>query len=167
MDDDVLIICSGVNRYWQSNWTTAYMHVPNFWGIDVTSLESKPIVPKKDKFGNYIPIEPKPIDDIKRFDQISLGIIKLEDHEDSYGMDLNCDCAVCNGKNLDDFKVKYSSDSEGNIDTTILEDFCKLHETYASTKEFDNERKFIEQNESKTYVDDHQFLDEYIQKNKK
>ncbi len=167
MDDDVLIIGSGVNRYWQSNWTTAYMHVPNFWGIDVTSLESKPVVPKKDKFGNYIPIEQKPIDEIKRFDQTSLGIIKLKTHEDSYGKDLNCDCAVCSGKNLDEFKAEYSRDPAGNIDTAILDDFCKLHETYSSRSEFDIERKFIEQNESKAYIDSHQYLKECIEKNKK
>ncbi len=165
-DDDILIICSGVNRYWQSNWTTAYIHVPNFWGIDVTSLESKPAPPKKDQFGNYLPREPKLIDDIKRFDQSSLGIIKLKSHKNRYGTDLNCDCAVCSGKNIDDFKNEYSRDSKGNIDTDILETFCKLHETYASTSEFNNERKFIEQDDSKTYIDYHQFLNECIKKNK-
>lgn len=166
-DDDVLIISSGVNRYWQSNWTTAYIHVPNFWGIDVTSLDSRPAPPEKDEYGNYLPREQKPLDDIKRFDQNSLGIIKLKDHEDNYGTDLNCTCAVCNGKNLDEFKSEYCIDAKGNIDTNILDNFCKLHETYASTSEFDNERKFIKQNDSKTYIDYHQFLNECIKKNKK
>ncbi len=166
-DDDILIICSGVDRYWRSNWTTAYLHVPNFWGIDVTSLESKPAPPKKDKFGNYLPKVQKPIDDIKRFDQSSLGIITLQAHEHSYGTALNCPCAVCNGKNLDEFKLEYSIDAKGNIDTDILDNFCKLHETYASTSEFNNEREFIRQNDSKTYIDYHQFLDDCIKKNKK
>ena len=70
-------------------------------------------------------------------------------------------------KNLDEFNSEYSRDAKGNIDTEILDHFCKLHETYASTSEFENERKFIKQNDSKTYIDYHEFLNDCITKNKK
>jgi hypothetical protein len=156
-DDDVLIICSGVGRYWQSNWTTAQLHIPNFWGIDITSLDSRSVP---------VSIDEKPVNDIKRFDKESLGIIKLQDHEDIYGDNLNCNCPVCSGKDLDGFKTGYSIDSDGKIDTTLLDKFCKLHEVYASTNEFDNERKFIEQSDSRTYINSHKYLSDFFDKNR-
>ncbi|MCK4797416.1 MAG: hypothetical protein KAT05_08545 [Spirochaetes bacterium] len=154
--DDVLIVGSDVGRYWQSNWTTAQLHIPNFFGIDVTSLGSKASPG----------IERKPIDEIKRFDKDSLGIIKLGEHESIFGEHLNCNCPVCTGKTLSEFKTQYSVDSNGGTDTSILDKFCKLHEVYSSTDEFNNERKFIEENDTRTYINNHEYLSAFFNKNK-
>lgn len=156
-DDDVLIVCSGVDRYWHSDWTTAYMHIPNFWGVDITSLESRPAPVTPD---------PKPVDEIKRFDQNSIGIIKLKKHNEIYGSNLHCNCPVCSGKSLEQFQQDYSTNSNGEIDTHILDKFCKLHEAYASKSEFENERAFIKQNDTKSYIDSHSFLSNFFQKNR-
>jgi len=152
-DDDVLLVSSGVDRYWHSNWTTAFMHIPNFWGLDITSLESRP---------TPVAIDPKPILKIKRFDQNSIGIITLGKHNETYGNELHCNCPVCNGKNLDDFIHDYSHDINNNADTHVLDKFCKLHETYASTNEFNNQRPFIKHNETKEYIESHHFINEFL-----
>lgn len=157
-DDDVLRVCSGVSRFWQSNWTTSQLHIPNLWGLDVCSLDSQPVP------GG---IEHKNVADIKRFDKETLGILKLKDHNDNYGDELNCTCPICQGKTYDDFIEEYVTDSEGVINTNQLDKICKLHETYASTKEFENERSFIKQSDSLAYIDSHEHLSTFYNKSKK
>lgn len=155
-DDDVLIYCSGVDRFWRGNWITSQIHTPNFNGIDVTALLSLP-TPRGEK-------EKKSIEEIKRFDKNSLGVITLKDHLDLYGEDLNCNCPVCSNKSLPDIKNIYSVNQKGELDPSYLDKICKLHELYASTKEFENERKYIKDDESKAYIESHNYLKAYLSK---
>lgn len=161
-DDDVLLVCSGVDRYWRSNYTTSFMHVPNFWGFDITSLYARSAPPKMDKFGNVIR---KSIDEVKRFNADCLGLVTLSSHEKMYGTGLRCECPVCQGKDITQFKQEFSVDSKGNRGSHILDKFCKVHEIYASTSEFTNERQYIKQNDSKAYIDSHEFLKVFFDSN--
>jgi len=158
-DDDVLIYCSGVDRLWRGNWTTSQIHTPNFSGIDVAALLSMPAPPNKKPDDKE-----KTIDEVKRFDKDMLGVIKLKDHLALHGEDLNCDCPICSNKSLADIMEKYSINQKGGFEPSYLDKICKLHELYASTKEFENERKYIKGNDSKTYVDSHDYLKAYLSK---
>lgn len=157
-DDDVLRVCSGVGRFWRSNWTTSQLHIPNLWGLDACSLDSQTVP---------VSLEPKEIDDIKRFDKESIGILKLKDHQERYGDNLNCDCPVCQGKTHSDFVDEYSMDINGSINADQLDKVCKLHETYASTNEFENEMRFIRQNDLRTYITSHEYLSDFYYQAKK
>lgn len=145
-EDDVLLYCAGVDRYWRSNWTTAYMHLPQYFGIDVVGLESKS--PNQ-------PIPEKPIEKIKRFDSETLGIIQLDEQQSRYDENLNCNCPVCSGKTLNQFIEEYSN---GYTDSTLLDKYCKLHETYSSREEFNDERKFIQESDSLSYINEKEYL---------
>lgn len=162
-DDDILRICSGVDRYWRSDWTTSFMHLPNFWGMDIVSVDSRAAVPKLDPEGKPIPII-KPIEKVKLFDKDQLGLLQLSEHEKIYHNDLNCNCPVCSGKTLDQFISEYSTDDAGNTSSHILDKFCKVHEIYASYGEFDNEKEYLKQSDSESYIKEHAYLNSYFEK---
>ncbi len=151
-NDDIWLHCSGINRYWQSNWTTSQIHMLQLFGLDTFSLESKcAICPK-----------PKPIEEIKRFDSNTMGIISIEDFRKRYHNDLNCNCPVCVNKKLNDYISEYSIDRTGVENTNLLDKYCKLHETYCSEKEFTKSQRFIKNNEGKHYIESKEYLNKVV-----
>lgn len=142
-DRDIWIHASGVNRYYPKNWTTSQMHIPQLYGIDTASILSQRI---------GIEPPPKPVEKIKRFDHNSLGLIEIRNHREKYGNELNCNCPVCENKNLDDIIREYTVNHKGEVEIPLLDTWCKLHEAFTSPNEFKIGRKAIKNNEFEDYI---------------
>lgn len=149
MDRDIWIHASAVDRYYRKNWTTSQMHIPQIYGIDTVSILSQ-----------RIGIEPpsKPIEKIKRYDSNTLGLIEIQNHRDLYGDDLYCDCPVCEGKDMDNLIRTYTKNHLGETDNTLLDVWCKLHESFSSLEEFNTGQTAINENGFKDYISGKHFV---------
>jgi len=141
-DKDIWIIASGVNRFLQRDWTTAQMHLLLRHGVDTCARLTQQVP---------IEIQPKDIENIKRFDAQTLGILKLREHERRYGNELNCECTACEDKNLDEFIREYKVNQMGTTSSLNLETWCKIHEVFSGTEEFNILREYIKKGESTEY----------------
>ena len=157
-DRDIWIHTSGVNRYYQKNWTTSQVHIPQLYGIDTVSILSQRIGGEP---------APKPVEKIKRYDSKSLGIIEIKKHREKYGVELDCDCPVCLNKNLDNAIEKYTVNHKGEQEISLLDIWFKLHESYSSLKEFEKGRKSIKKNEFDNYLQDKEHISNVINDFKK
>jgi len=142
-ENDIWIHASGVPRYYGGNWTTSQIHIPQIYSIDTYSLRSQ-------MMGVEPPI--KPVDEIRRFDYNTLGLLKIKDHRRRYGSDLDCDCPVCSNKNLDDLIANYTIDHKGQRQNALLDTWCKIHEVYSSSMEFERSKDAINNNEFEKYI---------------
>lgn len=152
-DRDIWIHASGVDRYYQKNWVTSQIHIPQIYGIDTVSLLSRRIGGEP---------APKPIEKIKRYDKNSLGIIEISSHREIYGDQLGCSCPICQGKNLGEAISAYTINHKGEQDLCLLDTWFKLHETYASLDEFDKGRKAIKENSFKKYLESKEYINRVI-----
>jgi len=157
-DRDIWIHASGVNRYYQKNWTTSQIHIPQIYGIDTVSILSQ-------RIGGE-PIS-KPVEKIKRYDPKSLGIIEVKKHREKYGTNLDCDCPVCENKNLNQAIEKYTVNHKGEIDIALLDIWFKLHESFSSYSEFEEGRKYIKKDEFGDYLTEKEHLSKVIRDFKK
>lgn len=148
-DRDIWVHASGVYRTYPHDWTASVMHLPQIYGIDTVSVLSQ-------KIG--VTPKPKPIWKVRRYDRNTLGLLELKDYIHEYGRDLECECPVCEGKNIDAFVRNYSTDHNGGKDLQLLNKWCKLHETFTSQDEFRKGKQAIQQDDFEDYAKEKKYL---------
>jgi len=142
-DEEIWFHLSGVNRLHPSNYITAQLHYAQRYGIDTCA-----------RLTQQVPIEipPKPIFEVKRYDAKLLGIIPLKVHQSRFGQDLRCDCSICEDKSLDQYIKSYKKNQHGVDSSLTLDTWGKVHEVFASTKEFEKGREAIKNDDLKEYL---------------
>lgn len=111
------------------------------------------------KLNIYGDIKPQPPENVKMFDINSLGVISKRELQERYGNKINCDCPICQGKDLDGFYKDYFVDPKGkNEELKYLRYHAYIHEVFASYSEFKKERLSIKENDSKNYFDGKEFF---------
>lgn len=138
--EDLWIHQSNIPRMRSQTVPLAEMHLPQTYSIDSTTLESRPVM---------APLSVKPLLRVRKFVEKTLGEVRLQDIRNGTEPDSDCKCPVC---------VRVSSIKNlRNID--IAE---KVHETFSSTKEFENSRECIRHDDMKSYVQSRKYLSQSL-----
>ena len=104
------------------NDNSAHLHVLQNWAVDTVSPYTVLMTQKQVKrlIMENKNLKPDDIECKNRFDDIALGIFKEETWKKKYNEDLHCDCSICKGKNLPEFKDKYTHEHNGNFNPSVL-----------------------------------------------
>ena len=141
-DKDFWIHCSSSKRAnWNSNVPTSQVHVLQRYGVDTVSVE----IP----MGGG-PIKNKPTLDTRYFNQEKVTIPKI--NEFLHDGKLVCNCPICRQQNFNELTQDLSKFvSKQKSINSVLNDFSKIHEVYASTNEFELSRQRIKEGELNNY----------------
>lgn len=141
-DKDFWIHCSSGRRAtWNSPIPTCQLHVLQRFGIDTVSIE----IPMNISGGKV-----KPSLDTRYFNQekVTIPVIKESLHDG----DLICDCPICQQQNFSELTEDLSRFTGPNKSiSSVLNDFSKIHEVYASTEEFEISRERIKEDDLINY----------------
>jgi len=148
-DKEIWIHASNVRRYLSYRRPVSQMHMLQIYGIDTCALESRKGGPG---------IKHTPPDRVRRFDAKTLGMITKDEHYSRYGSELNCNCPICNGKNLESFYDEYSLNTKGMLDTDYLRTHSNIHEVFASYEEFKRGQDAIKNNDFKVYINNKEHI---------
>lgn len=140
-EKDFWIHCSSSKRAnWNSNVPTSQIHVLQRYGVDTVSVE----IPMGGQSKN------KPLMDTRYFNRQNVTIPKIS--ESIQDGDLICDCPICNTQNFNELTEDLSKYvSKQKSINSVLNDFSKIHEVYASTHEFELSRQKIKEGELNNY----------------
>lgn len=143
--------CSSIKRAnWNASIPSSQLHILQKFGVDTVSIE----IPMAVGGG-----KDKPILKTKYFnnDKVTIPSIDESMHDGS----LTCNCPICRQRNFneltDDLK-RYQADRSIN---SVLNDFSKIHEVYAATKEFDISRQRIKDGDLNNYFSEKDGLKDY------
>lgn len=148
-DKDFWVHCSAGRRAnWNSQIPSCQLHALQRYGVDTVSVE----IP----MGRSNSAD-KPSLDTRYFNREKVTIPKIKDSLNEG--DLVCNCPICkeqNFKELTDDLSRFvtSSKSMGSV----LNDFSKIHEVYASTREFEISRERIKEDDLNTYFNEKEGL---------
>lgn len=88
--------------------------------------------------------------DTRYFNRQNVTIPKIS--ESIQDGDLICDCPICNAQNFNELTEDLSKYvSKQKSINSVLNDFSKIHEVYASTHEFELSRQKIKEGELNNY----------------
>lgn len=138
--EDLWIHQSNIPRMHSQTVPLAEMHLPQTYSIDSTTLESRPVM---------APLSVKPLLRVRKFVEKTLGEVKLQDIRNGTEPDSDCKCPVCAGV----------SNIRNLRDIDIAE---KVHETFSSTKEFENSRESIRHDDMKSYIQSRKYLSQSL-----
>ncbi|RJS48523.1 MAG: hypothetical protein CIT03_07450 [Methanobacterium sp.] len=153
-EHDFWVHCSDGRRV--SNWRAlspgGQLHALQRYGIDTVSIE--------------IPMGGGSISDkdyttARYFNQTSVTIPKIIDSVDSEG-NLECNCPICSGQNLGEVaeNLKRYASTKKPL-RSVVSDFSKVHEVFASTNEFEISKQKIKEDSLKEYFDEKEGLKEH------
>ncbi len=133
--------CSSVKRFpgWQA--PNAQLHALQRFNIDTVSIE----IPQGRGGGT------KHYNTARYFDSNNMLIPPVKEIVDSEG-NLSCDCPVCSNQNINDLasQLRPYVTKDRSLRTN-MNDLFKVHEVYASTKEFELSRDNIKNDELTEY----------------
>ena len=140
-DKDFWIHCSSGRRAtWNSPIPTCQLHVLQRFGIDIVSIE----IPMN------VGGRAKPSLDTRYFNQEKLTIPVIR--ESLKDGDLTCNCPICQQQNFSELTEDLSRFVGPNKSiNSVLNDFSKIHEVYASTYEFEISRERIKEGDLINY----------------
>lgn len=76
---------------------------------------------------------------------------------------LTCECPICEGQNIKEvFSELWRFETNKKPITSILNDFSKIHEVFASTHEFEVSRQNIKEDTLNKYFKEKMGLKEYV-----
>lgn len=141
-DKDFWIHCSSSKRAnWNSNVPTSQIHVLQRYGVDTVSVE---IPMGGGQAKNRLAL------DTGYFNQEKVTIPKIS--ESLHDGDLVCRCPICRAQNFNELTEDLSKFvSPQKSINSVLNDFSKIHEVYASTHEFELSRQRIKEGELNKY----------------
>lgn len=154
-DKDFWVHCSsGKRANWTSNIPSCQLHMLQRYGVDTVSVE--------------IPMgggsKEKPSLDTRYFNQEKITIPKI--HESIHNGELICNCPICRQQNFNDLTEDLTKFVTKNKSiNSVLNDFSKVHEVFASTDEFDTSRQRIKENDLKNYFLEKEGLKEEVMYN--
>jgi len=152
-DKPVLYYCLGVLR---DHRKAATMHILQSFGIDVFST----------RFMRGGGGEPKKLRNVDIFDKANIGVLKYnefnQEHPDGH---MNCNCPICQGGTIEEFKQNYGYNHNGEFDGFQLQYAGKVHEFFSSSNEFDKSRKSIEENSLLDYFSSKEYLKPHTKRN--
>jgi hypothetical protein len=165
-DENVWYHCFGIPRTPRGKNQTPVAHVHELqnWGLDtfspkVTQLGKKQVVYLIKKSESTQPNELS----CQRFDSPTLGILKENLWKSRYNDDLHCNCPVCKGQDMKNFKEKYSHELNGDFNPNLLFQADKVHELVSGSEEFHNSMKAIESDDLHTYFKSKEFTKDRIE----
>ena len=159
-DENIWYHCFDVPRKPRKrNDKSAHLHVLQNWAIDTVSPYT--ILPTKRQVGHIIMenanIKPENVECKSRFDDCTLGIFKEPEWIDRYHEDLHCNCSICRGYNLSEFKKNYTLERNGNFNPSVLYGALKIHELFSGNAEFNISQELIKSDDLKTYFEKKEF----------
>lgn len=151
-DKQVLYYCIGVLR---DHRQTSTMHILQSFGIDVFST----------RFLRGIGGGQKKINNVDIFDKNSIGVLKYNEfsnkHPDGH---MNCNCPLCKGGTIEDFKEKHGYNHKGELDGLQLQYAGKVHEFFASSDEFNISKDYIADDVLTDYFEKKEYLQPFSSK---
>lgn len=157
---NILINASGVERIHSRRVPTSEMHILQRYGIDTYSVKTKRFYnpPNNESKKGKEEINRIELEKLRLYDANTIGVIKIDEWSKRYNTVLNCDCIVCKNNDINSFIDKYAYDHNGEINNQLLIKATKIHELFASTKEFENSKKYIQEGDLKTYFGGKEYL---------
>jgi len=150
----VWVHCSAGRRV--SNWREVspggQLHALQRYGVDTVSIEIPMGGGASDK--DYTTT--------RYFNRTGVTIPQIIKSVDSEG-NLQCGCPICSGQNLEDVAGnlnRFTSDKRPL--RSVVSDFSKVHEVFASTSEFDVSRQKIKEDSLKDYFNEKEGLKDHL-----
>lgn len=142
-DKNFWIHCSAGRRAnWNSSIPGCQLHTLQRYGVDTVSVE----IPS----GRSNNVKFKPSLDTRYFKRATVTIPKIKDS--IYDGHLECDCPICSNQNFEDLTEDLGRFvSKNKSINSVLNDFSKIHEVYASTSEFEVSRERIKDDDLTNY----------------
>jgi len=161
-DENIWYHCFDVPRKprGQSNDFSAHLHSLQNWGVDTVSPYTIAMTQKQVAYLIYknSQVTPDNLNMGTRFDADNLGILSESQWTDNYHENLNCNCEICRGTTLSEFKEKYSEERNGNFNPSVLTGAVKIHELLSGTDEFKKSYKEIKSDNLHNYYDKKSFI---------
>lgn len=136
------IHCStGKRANWTSDIPSGQLHILQRYGVDTVSVE----IPM---YGGSSKV--KPVSNTRYFNSEKITIPKIS--ESLHDGELTCNCPICRQQKFNEVVEDLNRYVTQNKSiNSVLNDFSKIHEVYASTKEFEISRKSIKEGELRKY----------------
>jgi hypothetical protein len=144
--------------------SVAHIHELQNWGLDTFSPEVRYTSPKA--LGRFImeskKIKPDEVECPKRFDSQTLGVFKEKDWTKRYGHEIYCNCPVCKGKDLLDFKDIFTHDLDGSFVPSLLYGADRVHTLASGSLEFKESMELIRSDDLPAYYKKKEFTKDRV-----
>ena len=148
-DKEFWVHCSSIKRAnWNSSIPSSQLHILQRYGIDTVSIEIPMAMgrPKKEK----------PVFQTKYFNNEKVTIPNIS--ESLHDGDLICNCPICRQQNFEELTEDLRRYAVKKSINSVLNDFSKVHEVYASTEEFKVSRERIKEDSLNNYFSEKEGL---------
>lgn len=150
--NDFWIHCSAGRRYPYYKTPYGHLHALQRYGIDTFSVEvPQPPVRSSKKKG---------VENIRYFDRRTIMYPHISEVLSTDGH-LPCGCPICQNLSIDEFISKVRDIGPEDEIQLRVNDASKVHDVYTSTKEFENSRLIIKEDDLKEYFKSKEGLKPY------
>lgn len=151
-DKEFWVHCSSIKRaIWNASIPSSQLHMLQRYGVDTVSIE----IPMANGGNNK-----KPITKTKYFNSEK---VTIQDIGDSiHDGNLTCNCPICRQQNFNELTEDLKRYVGNRSLNAVLNDFSKIHEVYAATKEFEISKKRIMDDDLNNYFKEKEGLKLYL-----